>query len=174
MNHSKLTLPSAPRRVKVGDGLVGRCGLEHSKPVNIVAYTEGDDALISQVLGPALHPEAVSSSRPPPTALSGGSRPVLSAEGGAPGAPPAPSSSVAAMTHCLLVQPVFANDTSGKVWEGGGRGGANLALHPAYRPLPPPPTNTLSEPTFGPDPNTQPEKVDPHPSFTPPPTLQPT
>ena len=122
MNHSKLTLPSAPRRVKVGDGLVGRCGLEHSKPVNIVAYTEGDDALISQVLGPALHPEAVSSSRPPPpTALSGagGSRPASAAEGGAAGAPPAPSS-VAAMTHCLLVQPVFANDTSGKVGRGGG------------------------------------------------------
>ena len=40
-------------RVKVGDGLVGRCGLEHSEPINVYDYS-ADDELISMVLDPLL------------------------------------------------------------------------------------------------------------------------
>lgn len=40
-------------RVKVGDGLVGKCGLEDSTPLNICDY-EGDDELITLVLDPLL------------------------------------------------------------------------------------------------------------------------
>ena len=40
-------------RVKVGDGLVGHCGLENASPINIYDY-EGGDELISLVLDPLL------------------------------------------------------------------------------------------------------------------------
>lgn len=40
-------------RVKVGDGLVGRCGLERSEPINVYDYA-ADDELISMVLDPLL------------------------------------------------------------------------------------------------------------------------
>ena len=40
--------------MKVGEGIVGGCGLPKSKPVNIMNYSVGDDALITGVLDPAL------------------------------------------------------------------------------------------------------------------------
>ncbi|GAX82496.1 hypothetical protein CEUSTIGMA_g9923.t1 [Chlamydomonas eustigma] len=64
-------------RVKVGEGLVGGCGLGHSKPINIPSYVPGQDSLISNLLDPVLRR----------------------------GLP----------SQCVLVQPVHANDKSGKV-----------------------------------------------------------
>ena len=41
-------------RVKLGEGLVGQCGLKNSKAVNLTSYSAGDDALITNVLDKAL------------------------------------------------------------------------------------------------------------------------
>lgn len=49
-----------PRSVRVGEGLVGRCGLDDSKPVNVTEY-QGNDHLISTVLAPVLEGRAVRS-----------------------------------------------------------------------------------------------------------------